>query len=84
MANEKLKDENRMFKLNISKKLEDNTSPLSHEEYTIPSPPTPPQSYISGSSPERSEGTSSPPVSPEIVMSSHNIMVCILNFYFSF
>lgn len=76
MANEKLKDENRMFKLNFSKKLDQNvSSPLLHEEYTIPTPPTPPQSYISGSSPDRSEGTSSPPVSPEIVMSTHNIMV---------
>lgn len=81
MANEKLKDENRMFKLNISKKLDQNVSPLLHEEYTIPSPPTPPQSYISGSSPERSEGTSSPPVSPEIVMNTHNIIVCLLNFH---
>lgn len=79
MANEKLKDENRMFKLNISKKL-DHSSPLSHKEYNIPSPPTPPQSYISGSSPERSEGASSPPISPEIVMSTHKIMVRLVIF----
>ncbi|XP_050057621.1 sterol regulatory element-binding protein 2-like isoform X2 [Aphis gossypii] len=70
MANEKLKDENKMFKLNISKKLDQSPSNLSQEEYNNPGSLTPPQSYISVSSPERSEGASS----PEIVMSSHTIL----------
>jgi len=70
MANEKLKDENKMFKLNISKKL-DQSPTLLQEEYNNPGSLTPPQSYISVSSPERSEGASS----PEIVMSSHAILV---------
>lgn len=77
MANEKLKDENRTLKLNFSKK-ELNPSPiLLHEEYNIPGSLTPPQSYISVSSPERSEGGSSPPTSPEIVLieSAHTISV---------
>jgi len=71
MANEKLKDENKMFKLNISKKLAQSPSTLLQEEYNNPGSITPPQSYISVSSPERSEGASS----PEIVMSSHTILV---------
>lgn len=77
MANEKLKDENRMYKLNISKKqLNDSpSSTLSHEEYNIPGSLTPPQSYISVSSPEISDSVSSPPTSPEIVMNTHTILV---------
>ncbi|XP_060866530.1 sterol regulatory element-binding protein 2-like isoform X2 [Metopolophium dirhodum] len=70
MANEKLKDENKMFKLNISKKLDQSPSTLLQEEYNNPGSLTPPQSYISVSSPERSEGASS----PEIVMSSDTIL----------
>ncbi|XP_022182319.1 sterol regulatory element-binding protein 2-like isoform X1 [Myzus persicae] len=70
MANEKLKDENKMFKLNISKKLDQSPSTLLQEEYNNPGSLTPPQSYISVSSPERSEGASS----PEIVMSPHAIL----------
>lgn len=77
MANEKLKDENRMLKLNVSKKQLDQSpsTTLSHEEYNIPGSLTPPQSYISVSSPERSEDASSPPTSPDIVMNSHTILV---------
>lgn len=76
MANEKLKDENKMLKLNISKNLGHGPpSNLSHEEYIIPGSLTPPQSYVSVSSPERSEGASSPPTSPEIIMSDHTILV---------
>jgi len=77
MANEKLKDENRMLKLSISKKQlnQSPSSTLSHEEYNTSGSLTPPQSYISVSSPERSEDTSSPPISPEIIMSDHTILV---------
>lgn len=79
MANEKLKDENRMLKLNVSKKgLDQSPSTISHEEYNIPGSLTPPQSYISVSSPERSEGASS----PEIVMSAHTILVLHIIYYF--
>jgi len=79
MANEKLKDENKILKLNTSKKDVDQSpsSTLSHEEYIIPCSLTPPQSYISVSSPERSDGVSSPPTSPDIVMSTHTILVCL-------
>lgn len=80
MANEKLKDENRMLKLNVSKKeLVQNPSTISHEDYIIPGSLTPPQSYISVSSPERSEGASS----PEIVMSAHTILVLHIIFIFT-
>lgn len=77
MANEKLKEENKLLKLNITsniQKKEPDQSPsstISHEEYNIPGSLTPPQSYISVSSPERSEGASS----PEIIMSTHTILV---------
>lgn len=76
MANEKLKDENRTLKLNFSKKLEQRPT-LSHDEYkyNIPGTLTPPQSYISVSSPETSEGTSSPPTSPDIIMTDPSILV---------
>lgn len=72
MANEKLKDENKILKLNVSKKHDHCPSTLSPEEYIIPGSLTPPQSYISVSSPERSEGAASPPTSPEIIMSDHH------------
>lgn len=77
MANEKLKDENRTLKLNFSKKDLNQSPTLLLEEYNIPGSLTPPQSYISVSSPERSEGASSPPTSPEIVLidSPHTILV---------
>lgn len=78
MANEKLKDENRLLKLNVSQKeLDQSPSTLLHEEYSIPGSLTPPQSYISVSSPERSEGASS----PEIVMSAHTILVLHIIFH---
>lgn len=72
MANEKLKDENKILKLNFSKKTLDQSPPMQlHEEYTSIGSLTPPQSNISFSSPERSEGASS----PEIVISPHSILV---------
>lgn len=74
MANEKLKDENKMYKLNISKNLNQSpTSTSSQEEYNNPGSLTPPQSYISVSSPERSDGASS----PEIVMSSPSHVILV-------
>lgn len=84
MANEKLKDENRILKLNVSKKQLDQSHPiiLSHEEYNIPGSLTPPQSYISVSSPERSEGASSPPTSPDIEMNSHKVLVWFIIYTF--
>lgn len=72
MANEKLKDENKILKLNVSKKHDHCSTTLSPGEYIIPGSLTPPQSYISDSSPERSEGASSPPTSPDIIMSDHH------------
>jgi len=80
MANEKLKDENKILKLNISKKdLDESPSPtISHEEYIIPCSLTPPQSYISISSPERSDSVSSPPTSPDIAMSAHTNLVYLI------
>lgn len=79
MANEKLKDENKILKLNISKKDVDQSpsSTFSHEEYIIPCSLTPPQSYISVSSPERSDSVSSPPTSPDTVMNAHTVLVCL-------
>lgn len=80
MANEKLKEENRLLKVNISKKHDQCPSTLSQEEYkySILGALTPPQSYISVSSPERSEGTSSPPTSPEIIMNDHTTLVWLI------
>ncbi|XP_050443452.1 sterol regulatory element-binding protein 2-like [Adelges cooleyi] len=74
MANKRLKDENRLLKLAVSKSqpvVHSPCSTISHEEYNIPGSLTPPQSYVSVSSPERSDGASSPPTSPEIVMNTH-------------
>lgn len=83
MANEKLKNENRIYKQNISKNhIKDSpSSTLSHEEYNIPGSLTPPQSYISVSSPERSDSVSSPPTSPDIVINSQILVKLITNFY---
>ncbi|XP_050529343.1 sterol regulatory element-binding protein 2-like [Daktulosphaira vitifoliae] len=73
LANEKLKDENRLLKLAVSKIQPVNSpcSTLSNEEYSIPGSLTPPQSYISLSSPERSDCVSSPPTSPENIITTH-------------
>lgn len=78
MANNKLKVENKMLKQNVSKKHFSFSPSPSHKEY-IPAPLTPPQSYSSLSSPE---GVSSPPTSPDIVRSTHNILVLYNHFYF--
>lgn len=75
MANEKLKGENKMLKINVSKKHYSRSPSPSPEEYNIPAPLTPPQSYSSLSSPEISEGVSSPPTSPDFVTRNHTILV---------
>lgn len=77
MANEKLKGENQMLKMNVSKKHFSSSPSPSHEEYNVPTPLTPPQSYSSLSSPEVSESVSSPPTSPEIVTmaNTHTFLV---------
>lgn len=76
MANEKLKDENKILKMNICKNFDQcPPSTPSSDEYISSGSLTPPQSYVSNSSPERSEGPSSPPTSPEIIISGHTTLV---------